>query len=453
MDPGCLFRNLPYDLQYIIADYNPRSIFYLLSETDKFDWFKLTKRIFSLDYDKRASTNEQIMKAYLHNCRRRSNIICDHTHTIIRTRDRRLMISGYRLEDNRFKEIVLPLESDEIIMCFNYTIIKLKDCTLMRAFPYGYGMSFVPIEKLPRNITQVISGSYHTIIRFTDGTLMGWGLNTRGELGLGTLYSPITFEKIFLPTYVVDVTCGINSTFIKLADGTLMSCGNNAFGQLGLGLEDNEIRNIFSEIKNIPKTVAKVICWHHSVFIKFEDGTLMSCGDNHAGQLGLGNNTDKNIFHEIFIPKNIFEVITRGSHTIIRLNDGRLMSCGNNQYGQLGLADYKSRNLFCDIPGIGTNIVELACGSHYIVIRMTDGKLMGCGYNVNGELGLGDYANKNSYQEIRDIPKNIKKVECGPNHTFLELTDGTLMCSGYNIYGQLGLHHNKTRNTFTAVCL
>ncbi|AYV81200.1 MAG: chromosome condensation regulator [Harvfovirus sp.] len=445
MDPGCLFRNLPHDLQYIIADYNPRSIFHLLSETDKFDWFKLTKRIFSLDYDNRASTNEQIMKAYLHNCRRRSNIICDYSFTIVRTRDRRLIIFGNDL-DNSYREIVVSAKSDEVILSANYTIIKLKNNTLMRGLhSIGCQINFVPFEKLPWTIAQVVSGYYHTIIRFTDGTLMGWGLNIkiREQLGFGTL------EKIFVPAYVVDVTCGTNSTFIKLADGTLMSCGNNEFGQLGLG--DNQIRTIFSEIKNIPKTVAKVICWHNSPFIKLQDGTLMSCGDNLEGQLGLGDFSNKNIFHEIFVPKNIFEVIVRGYHTIIRLNDGKLMSCGNNLYGQLGLGDYKTRNLFCDIPGIGKNIVELAYGFYHTIIRLTDGRLMSCGFNMFGELGLGDFSNKNSYHEIENIPKNIKKVECGPHHTFLELIDGTLMACGYNIHGQLGLDDNISRNTFTEV--
>src|ERR1700733_3078167 len=106
-------------------------------------------------------------------------------------------------------------------------------------------------------------------------------------------------------------------------------------------------RNIFQEIKGIPKNISEVICGFYHTIIKLTDGTLMSCGYNEYGQLGHGDRSITNIFEEIKgIPKNISEVICGGYHTIIKLTDGTLMSCGYNFSGQLGHGDQTNRNRF-----------------------------------------------------------------------------------------------------------
>ncbi|AYV83673.1 MAG: chromosome condensation regulator [Hyperionvirus sp.] len=293
-----LFINLPVDLQYIIVGYNPRVIFNLSrSELEKYDWFKLIKIIFSLGHEKSSCTNEEIMRAYLHNCKHKSKIICSFTSTIVRLIDGRLMVSGYNVRENIFKEVNLPSQSVEIIVGGSYTIIKLRDGTLMRGLHDnglwdiglgGDGKIFIGIDKIPGDIAELVSGQYHSIIRLKDGTLMSWGYNTCGELGLGDNNNRNMFEKIInTPKNIVEVICGSYFTFIKLADGTLMSCGNNDQGQLGLG--DNNGRNIFCEIKGIPKNIAKVICGMHHCIIQLTDGTLMCCGKNDTGELGLGD--------------------------------------------------------------------------------------------------------------------------------------------------------------------
>ncbi|AYV83672.1 MAG: chromosome condensation regulator [Hyperionvirus sp.] len=127
------------------------------------------------------------------------------------------------------------------------------------------------------------------------------------------------------------------------------------------------------------------------------------------------------------------------------------MSSGNNRYGQLGLGDYAPRNLFCEIKGIGKNTVEVKSGYLHTIIRLTNGTLMSCGCNESGQLGLGDNLNRFSYEEIRGIPKNIDEVVSGSFHSVVALTDKTLMSCGFNSYGQLGLGDNIPRNIFSVI--
>ncbi|AYV81487.1 MAG: chromosome condensation regulator, partial [Harvfovirus sp.] len=260
-----------------------------------------------------------------------------------------------------------------------------------------------------------------------------------------------SFEKISpVGRDVVEVICGQTYTFIKLSDGTLMSCGCNQFGQLALG--DNFNRNVFSEIKNVGKNVAAVTCGDSHTVVGFMDGTLMSCGGNSSGQLGLGDFKNRFLFQKIgSVGKNVVEVKCFADSTMIRFGDGILMSCGNNCVGQLGVGHFESINSFRKIEGIGKNVVEIVYGLLSVFIRFSNGTLMGCGYNIYGVLGLGDYYNRNSFVVICGIPKNIEKVTCGSYHTVITFTDGTLMSCGYNGNGQLGQEGIMKRSTFSVI--
>ncbi|AYV81490.1 MAG: hypothetical protein Harvfovirus37_4 [Harvfovirus sp.] len=110
MDIVSLFKNIPVDLQCIVVGYHPRGIFNL-PELEKYDWFKLIRIIFRLSYERGLCSNEEMMKVYLHNCHRKSNVVCSSMCTIIKSIDRRLMICGFssnfRLKEIKFSVISL----------------------------------------------------------------------------------------------------------------------------------------------------------------------------------------------------------------------------------------------------------------------------------------------------------------------------------------------------------
>ena len=105
------------------------------------------------------------------------------------------------------------------------------------------------------------------------------------------------------------------------------------------------------------------------------------------------------------------------------------MSRGHNKHGQLGQGDTKDKLQFEEIKGLPRNIAEVVCGYKHTFILCSDGKLLSCGNNINGQLGHGDTKNRSTFEYVRGIPANISEIACNDN-TFIRLTNGRILSCG-----------------------
>ena len=130
-------------------------------------------------------------------------------------------------------------------------------------------------------------------------------------------------------------------------------------------------------------------------------------------------------------------------------NDGTLWGCGYNANGELGLGDGTNRTTFTKITTNTDNIKSIYCGSNHTIILKSDGTLWGTGYNALGQLGLGD---KNDRTIFTKITNDVKSVYCGQSHTFILKNDDTLWGCGVNTSNQLGLGEDaNNKTTFTQI--
>ena len=151
------------------------------------------------------------------------------------------------------------------------------------------------------------------------------------------------------------------------------------------------------------------------------------------------------------------QVACGSHHTFILKNDGSLWSCGYNTNGQLGLGDDSNRHAFTQVTtNINNDVKQIACGQVHTIIIKNDGSVWACGYNANGQLGLGDTTNKNTFTQVTtNINNDVKQIAaCGEYYTFLLKNDGSAWACGLNAKGQLGLGTSGTSNyktTFTMI--
>ena len=337
-----------------------------------------------------------------------------------------------------YHTIISTGESSKLIMGRGY-----DQYGILRLCDHRYRSSLEEIIRSSKNICEIIHGADNTFIKFFNGvkneyTLWGAGRNESGELGVAHNKNSHRFVEIKgIGKNILKVICGVFFTLILLDDGTLLACGDNNYGTLGLG--DNVNRFSFCEIKGIPKNIHSIYHGDYHIIIRLTDGTLLGCGYNSTGQLGLGDYSNRNLFEEIkFVPKNISDVVCGEYYTFIKLTDGKVMSCGDNVHGQLGHGDKIDRNVFEPISGALGNVSSISCGKNHTVIVYTDGstgqsRLMSCGTNYYGELGLGDRKDRLSFHEIKFFPTSPFDILCHCDYTLIKLNSGVLMVAGYYV--------------------
>ena len=77
----------------------------------------------------------------------------------------------------------------------------------------------------------------------------------------------------------------------------------------------------------------------------YNGNELLGFGDNEYGQLGLGDNNNRNLPTLLMKDNTIRQIVCGGYHSFILKESGELFAFGNNTHGQLGLGDNKKRKI------------------------------------------------------------------------------------------------------------
>ena len=143
-------------------------------------------------------------------------------------------------------------------------------------------------------------------------------------------------------------------------------------------------------------------------------------GRQWYGQLGLGDYVGRNTPVEFKIEGNlspIKQIICGGYHTFAICENKKIYCWGYNTSGQLGLGDNNNRNKPVEfkIEGNLSPIKQIICGWIHTFAICENNKIYCWGYNNNGQLGLGDNDSRNKPVEFK-IEQNlslIKQIICG----------------------------------------
>lgn len=131
-------------------------------------------------------------------------------------------------------------------------------------------------------------------------------------------------------------------------------------------------------------------------------------------------------------------------HVLAVCKDGKMLAWGLNDKGQLGLGDDRQRQEACEVyafpSGITTKVVAVACGmDHSLGITDAD-ELISWGSNGHGQLGLGNTKGRNSPQRIDCLTgKGLRAICAGEGHSLALVDTGGLHAFGANHRGQLGI--------------
>jgi len=196
------------------------------------------------------------------------------------------------------------------------------------------------------------AGGAHSLALCSNGTLWGWGQGGHGALGAGNAVD----QRLPIPISVAGVSgdvwtyasAGSMHTLALRCDGTLWAFGVNSSGQLGIGTFSNQ-----SAVPTLVLTAnvtgdrwISVSASGHNLALR-DDGTLWSWGFASNGRLGDGTISTRNSPVQVQPTGNNVDTwiaaSAGGTQSFALCTDGDLWAWGLNSSGQLGVGDTAQR--------------------------------------------------------------------------------------------------------------
>jgi alpha-tubulin suppressor-like RCC1 family protein len=289
-------------------------------------------------------------------------------------------------------------------------------------------------------VSAVTAGSYHTLALESGGTVLAWGLNASGQLGIGTTTQGNSPAAVPGLSGVMAVGAGAAHSLAINADGTVLAWGSNTNGQLGDGTTTQS--NSPVTVQGLSGAIAVKAGAAHSVALK-SNGTMVAWGSNSYGQLGDGTTTQRNIqtlvqgisgISGVSGVSGVIAAATGDYHTMALKADGTVMSWGSNDSGQLGDGTTTQRANPVQVSGLG-GVIAIAAGSNYSLALKSDGTVWSWG--AGAALGDASVAQRNSPAQIPGL-SGVVAVAAGSSFACALTSSGAVQCWGNNSTGQLG---------------
>lgn len=262
---------------------------------------------------------------------------------------------------------------------------------------------------------------------------------------------------------IAQISADTRHTMELDSDGNLYAVGWNEVGAMGDGIATGTtVMNptiVFSDVESVDTG------FNFTMVVK-KDGTLWGTGENWGGQLGLGSMTDATVFTQAIdsndnLMTGVASVYTGNSFTLALKDDGTLWVAGANGNGQLGLGDNADRTKFTQVIGLGSTVAKVATGDYHSIIVLTNGDILTAGDNNFGSLGNG--ANGGTvlaFTKVTDTATvgTVSHIAANQVGSFIVNSDGDLYVAGDNwasdggtTYGTGGLGTGSTYSyhTFT----
>ena len=191
-------------------------------------------------------------------------------------------------------------------------------------------------------ITAVAAGVAHSLALDSHGVVWAWGLNSDGQLGLGSLNNQVFALPISFPEGEV-ITAIAAGTFHSLAldsTGSVWAWGSNNSGQLGISSFDAR-RNAPAKLIFFPsgtRIVAISGGSSHSLALD-SNGNVFAWGANSSGQLGNGQTIEQRAPTQTIFPDGTPRIrsIAAGGSFNLAVDANRVTwAWGSNGLGQLG---------------------------------------------------------------------------------------------------------------------
>tara|TARA_B100000963_G_scaffold269116_1_gene237236 strand:- start:1698 stop:6923 length:5226 start_codon:yes stop_codon:yes gene_type:complete len=210
------------------------------------------------------------------------------------------------------------------------------------------------------NAVDIAIGDSHTVLLLNNGQVTCCGRGAEGQLGIGSNSQKNTFQIVNTPnsdydgTNAIAIAAGFQSTYILLNTGTIVAFGLNNSGQLGINNAINKNKPVnLSHNSGYDGTNAVAIqAGLYHLVVLLNNGKVLTCGYNATGELGTGNNTNMSMLVEPqhmagYNGGNVKSLLRLSRFTTsVMLDNGQIISCGAHY---TATNDSSNRNYFLEV--------------------------------------------------------------------------------------------------------
>ncbi|KAL0485548.1 ultraviolet-B receptor UVR8 [Acrasis kona] len=294
------------------------------------------------------------------------------------------------------------------------------------------------------NVVDICAGSFHTVMLSSKGTVVSWGYNNEGELGLGHAHhknKPTVIKALTFKT-ITNIYVGSSHNFALSSTGEVYGWGKNGHGQLSLGHFNDCTRPVLIKSFNV-NHLRRVIHLERTSGERSRDWIATLLPNLRRRSSGHDQHRDAD-------PYSIKSISAGGNHTIILTNNNQVLCCGGNGMGQLGLSDAQDRSTVHWLQSLKSKVITnvFACSVHSMAIN-ENGSLYVWGGNQWGSLCTGDFRNRYIPTLVTcfgiERIRNVYSSHCS-FHCFVTTNHGKLYGWGRNDKAQLACVEMETIN-------
>ncbi|MFZ4593389.1 MAG: cadherin-like beta sandwich domain-containing protein [Verrucomicrobiaceae bacterium] len=313
-----------------------------------------------------------------------------------------------------------------------------------QAFSSGFSSQFIASQSAVSSIagkvvTKIKAGAFHTLALTSDGIVHAWGRNGEGQLGDGTTVSKSQSVavnagagSVMQGKTVIDIAAGSYHSVAVCSDGSVVAWGRNDRGQLGDGTLANRTIPVAVSFAGVlaGKRVVKVTGGNDAqgsfTIALCSDGTLVSWGANTKGQLGNGTTLDSSIPVSVdatgaLLGKTVVDVAGGNGWAIARCSDGTLAAWGFNANGCFGNGTTVDSTVPIAVPSSGflngKIVTEISVTSGTVFAHCSDDSWATWGANGAGSMGVNSYVNSK-------VPVDLTTQYIGSGERWQKISSG-----------------------------
>ncbi len=248
-------------------------------------------------------------------------------------------------------------------------------------------------------VHRIAAGANHSLAAYNvynnPSAVAGWGTNSSGQLGTGSVgsanQSPVTTGF----TNVIDMDGGWQHSVVARASGQVQTVGVGSSGQLGNNSTAQALTPVTAVFQTVPPIVltlpvtgATHIAAGQVHTLGAVTGTVYGWGANYAGQLGNGTTNQSQVAVQGMQPgRDVAAGPDFGDFSLALRASGEVYATGSDSQGQLG-NDTAIANVASQAR-VGTlaRIAAIAAGDYHGLALRADGTLFSWGGNGSGQLG------------------------------------------------------------------